>query len=60
MKEQTSAAVSEAAQWLRALGGDEARVVLFKETKARGRERDRSFIVYADDRGRYRSQYMGR
>lgn len=39
--------------------GPEATIVLFKETKAHGKCRDRSYNAYRDGNGRTMMQFMG-
>lgn len=53
VRHQEHAALREAARMVEAGLADEARVELFKTTKARGREYDRNGgYVYRDERGR--------
>lgn len=61
LRDQTQAAVREAAVLLDDTTPQTVRVVLVKRTQARGAERDRSFTVYRDRRGvlRYDGPYAG-
>jgi hypothetical protein len=59
LKETTRAALLETAEYVQAGFADHARVVLYKTTKARGTERDRSYLVGADRDGAVWSQYQG-
>jgi hypothetical protein len=55
LRDQTQVAVREAARLLRSWNTD-VTVVLWKQTKARGIQRDRIFHVFQDRRGEIRYQ----
>lgn len=52
LRETTKAAAIEAGSLL--APGEEARITLYKTTKARGTEKDRTFNVYRDEAGKLR------
>jgi hypothetical protein len=56
LRDQTDAAVREAASLVDVDGARDVTVVLWKRTAARGLERDRSFAVYRDKHGDLRYQ----